>query len=188
MQRPKLGRRFGRAQYEACRCRFATFLVHVVVVILLIALVGAVGLAPVSGQVQDCSPKDLSAAIQPTDRAYEPARALSEHLERGGFRIRCVLRSHMEGLFEGLAGAALYRTNRGDFEALFLSPPETFDQLRLNERQERASWVCSFEGKPKAWPVNRMEGRRMQFVKHAHRLLVVRDEKLAALLQEAIEQ
>jgi len=160
----------------------------VVVVILVIALVGAVGLAPLSGQVEDCSPLDLSAAIQPTDRAYEPARALSEHLERRGFRIRCVLRSHMESLFEGLAGAALYRTNHGDFEALFLSPPDTFDQLTVNERKGRASWVYSLEGKPKPWPVNRMEGRRMQFVKHAHRLLLVRDEKLAALLQEAIEQ
>lgn len=157
--------------------------------ILLIALVGAVGLAPLSGQVQDCSPKDLSAALQLTDKAYEPARALSEHLERGGFEVRCVLRSHMEGLFEGLVGAALYRTNRGDFEALFLSPPDTFDQLRVNERKERVSWVYSFEGEPKAWSANRMEGRRMQFVKNAHRLLLVwENEKLAALLQEAIDQ
>ena len=157
--------------------------------ILVIALVGAVGLAPLSGQVQDCSPKDLSAAVQPTDKVYEPARALADHLERSGFRVRCVLRSHMEGLFEGLAGAALYRTNQGDFDALFLPPPNTFDQLRVDERKERASWVYSFEGEPKPWPANRMEGRRIQFVKHAHRLLVVwDDEKLAALLQEVIEQ
>jgi hypothetical protein len=157
-------------------------------VILVIALVGAVGLAPLSGQVEDCSPLDLSAAIQPTDKAYGPARALSEHLERGGFRVKCMLRSHMEGLFEGLVGAALYRTNRGDFDALFLSPPDTFDQLRVTERIEGVSWVYSFEGRPKPWPVNRMEGRRMQFVKHAHRLLLVRDEKLAALLQAAIDR
>jgi hypothetical protein len=156
-------------------------------VILVIAVVAAVPLAPLSGQVQDCSPKDLSAAVQPTDKAYGPARALSEHLERGGFRVRCVLRSHFEGLFEGLVGAALYRTNRGDFEALFLSPPDTFDQLRVNERQERGAWVYSFEGEPRPWSANRMEGRKMQFVKHAHRLLLVSDdEKLAALLQEAI--
>ena len=157
--------------------------------ILVIVLVGAVGLASLSGQVQDCSPLDVSAVIQLTDKAYEPARALSEHLERGGFRVRCVLRSHMEGLFEGLVGAALYRTDRGDFEALFLSPSDTFAKLRVNERQEGVSWVYSFEGAPKPWSVNRMQGRRMQFVKHAHRLLLVfENEKLAALLQEAIDQ
>ena len=158
--------------------------------ILVIALVGAVGLAPLSGQVEDCSPLDLSAAVEPADKAYGPARALSEHLERGGFRVRCVLRSHMEGLFEGQVGAALYRTNRGDFEALFLSPPDTFDGLRVNERKERVSWVYSFEGEPKPWSANRMEGRRrMQVVKHAHRLLLIwENEKLASLLQEAIDQ
>lgn len=156
-------------------------------VILVIASVAAVGLAPLSGQIQDCSPMDLSAAVQPTDKAYGPARALSDHLERGGFRVRCVLRSRWEGLFEGLVGAALYRTDRGDFEALFLSPSDTFDQLRVNERKEGAAWVYSFEGEPKPWPANRIEGRRIQFVKHAHRLLLVwDDEKLAALLQQAI--
>jgi hypothetical protein len=39
------------------------------------------------------------------------------------------------------------------------------------------------------WSANRMEGRRMQFVKHAHRLLLMwENEKLAALLQEAIDR
>ena len=156
-------------------------------VILMTALVAAVGRAPLSGQVRDCSPTDLSAAVQPTDKVYGPARALSEQLERGGFQVRCVLRSRLAGLFEGLVGAALYRTDRGDFEALFLSPPETFDQLRVNERIERGAWVYSFEGEPTVRPANRMEGRKMHVVKHAHRLLLVwDDEQLAALLQEAI--
>jgi hypothetical protein len=154
---------------------------------LMIALVAAVGHAPLLGQVQDCSPTDLSAAVQPADKVYGPTRVLSQQLERGGFRVRCVLRSHFEGLFEGLAGAALYRTDRGDFEALFLSPPDTFDQLTVNERHERGAWVYSFEGEPKPRPGTRMEGRRRHFVKHAQRLLVVwDDERLAALLQETI--
>jgi hypothetical protein len=53
--------------------------------------------------------------------------------------------------------------------------------------EERGAWVYSFEGAPKPWPANRMEGRKMQFVKHGHRFLMVwNDEELAALLQEAI--
>jgi hypothetical protein len=152
---------------------------------LAIALVGVVGLAHLSGQVQECSSRDLSAAVQPTDNVYTPALEFSERLERGGLRVRCVLRSVWEGEFEGLVGAALYRTDRGDFDALFLSPPDTFDQLIVNERKEGATWVYSFQGEPKPAAANRIEGRRkMQFVKHGHRLLLVwDDEKLAAFLQ-----
>jgi hypothetical protein len=154
---------------------------------LTIALYAVVGLPPLSAQARDCSPTDLSAVLQPNEKAYGPALELSQDLQRGGVVVRCVLRSHFASLFEGLVGAALYRTDRGDFEALFLAPPETFDQLVINERKGGALWVYSFEGEPKPWPSNRMEGRRMQFVKHAHRLLLLReDENFAATLQRVI--
>jgi hypothetical protein len=155
--------------------------------ILAVAMLGVFGIAPLSSQVQECTATDLSAAVEPTDKVYGPALRLAEDLQRGGFRVRCVLRSHWERSFDGLLGAALYRTDGGDFEALFLSPPATFDQLIINERKEGAGWVYWFEGSPKPWPTNRVEGRRMKFVKHADRLLVVGDdEKLAASLQRVI--
>ncbi len=153
---------------------------------LVTALVAAVAVPP-SIQAQDCTPRDLSAALQPHDKAFAPALELSQDLQRGGFVVRCILRSRLEGLFEGLTGAALYRTDRGHFEALFLPAPNTFDQLIVNERREGERWVYSFEGLPKPWPANRMEGRKTHFVKNAQRLLLVlENETLAASLRRVL--
>ena len=153
---------------------------------LVTALLAAVALPP-SVQAQDCTPRDLSAALQSNDKALAPALELSQDLQHGGFVVRCILRSRWEGLFEGLIGAALYRTDRGDFEALFLAAPNTFDQLIVNERREGDRWVYSFEGQPKPWPANRVEGRRIHFVKNAQRLLfVLEDETLAASLRRVL--
>lgn len=153
---------------------------------IVIALVSGLSV-PLSIQAQHCTPRDLSAALQPNDKAYDHGLELARDLQRGGIVVRCILRSTSEGLFEGLVGAALYRTDRGDFEALFLAAPNTFDQLNVNEQKEGDVWVYSFEGQPKPWPANRMEGRRVHFVKDAHRLLLVlENETLAATLQRLL--
>ena len=154
---------------------------------LAMALVASVAL-PQSVPAQDCTPMDLSATLQPNDKVFDLALELSRDLQRGGFVVRCFLRSRFEGLFEGLAGAALFRTDRGDFEALLLAAPSTFDRLIVRERREGLLWVYSFEGEPKPWPANRMEGRRIQFVKGAHRLLLVfENETLALSLQQVLD-
>lgn len=155
--------------------------------VVIAALIGAVGLHPLSAHNQDCPPNDLSAALQPGDQAYAPALTLSQDLQRSGFVVRCVLRSHFESAFEGQIGAALYRTDRGDFEALFLAPPATFDQLTFNERREGASWVYTLTGQPKLRSSNRIEGRRLRVVKHAQRLfMVLENDRLAATLERVI--
>jgi hypothetical protein len=153
---------------------------------MLVALV-AVVFVPQSVRAQDCTLRDLSAALQPNEKVYGHALELSQDLQRGGFVVSCVLRSHWEGLFVGLVGAALYRTDRGDFEVLFLDEPDTFDQLIVHELLEGDRWVYSFEGQPKPWSTNRMEGRKMYFVKAAHRLLVaMENEALAAALRRLL--
>src|SRR5258705_7565564 len=80
-----------------------------------------------TGQSEKCNDQDLLAVLQPADKAYSKAMELAETLRAGDFIIKCVLRSKQEGLFEGLEGAALFRTNRGDFEALFLPKEKTFE-------------------------------------------------------------
>jgi len=61
----------------------------------------------------------------------------------------------MEGAFEGLEGAALYRTDRGDFEALFLPKPQTFAGMIVIEEQQNGRYTYSFHGHgrgpPTAW-------------------------------------
>src|SRR5439155_27213663 len=44
---------------------------------------------------------------------YVGAMELAPIFRSRGFTVKCVLRSTMEGAFEGLEGAALYRTDRG---------------------------------------------------------------------------
>lgn len=161
---------------------------HVLGFTLVIALLTRLSV-PLPIQAQGCTPDELSSALQLNDKLFDHALELSQDLQRGGFAVRCILRSHWEGLFEGLVGAALYRTDRGDFEALFLAPPKTFDQLIVNERKEGDSWVYSFAGDPKPWPVNRIEGRRIHFVKDRSRLLLVLEsDTLAASLHRALIQ
>lgn len=68
-----------------------------------------------------CDPK---AALPATDPAHAEAMKLSKTLNRHGIQIRCVLLSKEAQLFDGQLGAALFRTEIGDFEALFLPPTQ----------------------------------------------------------------
>ena len=50
---------------------------------------------------------------------------------------------HHEWLFEGEVGAAIYKTSRGVFEALFLPQSRSFDELQIRERRDGASYLYS---------------------------------------------
>lgn len=77
----------------------------------------------------DCSSNDFFAVLKPDNPAYANAMNLTRALQLHGFIIKCVLQSKMSDVFEGQKGAALFRTDRGDFEALFLPNTETFDSV-----------------------------------------------------------
>src|SRR5262245_24887182 len=116
-----------------------------------------------------CSDLDLEAVLQPTNKAYSMAMELAQTLQAKGFIIKCVLRSKMEDFFEELEGAALFRTTRGSFEALFLPKPKTFDKLIVLERTENGRYIYSFEGDPKPAPWTGIDSARpIYFVKHDH--------------------
>lgn len=138
-------------------------------------------------QSAKCDGRDLQAAIQSSEQVYSMAMELADRLQAKDFTIKCVLRSKMEGLFEGLQGAALFRTNKGDFEALFLPKHRTFEKLNVLERHDTGWYIYSFDGDPKPWPANRIESpRRMYFVKQAHILLSMSSDTLAKDLHTAI--
>ena len=81
-------------------------------------------------------------------------------------------------------GAALYRTDRGDFEVLFLPPPNTFQLLKVVERQDGERYTYRFNGPPKPWPANRIDSaQRIYFIKHKNMLFVLSDKQLAATLE-----
>jgi len=145
-----------------------------------------------NGQSDKCSDRDLVAVLQPTDDkfSYSMAMELAQTLQARGFIIKCVLTSKMGGFFEEQEGAALFRTNRGDFEALFLPKTKTFERLGILERQVNSRYIhfhYSFEGIPKPRQSGEFDSsRRWYFVKHAHMLLETEDDALANDLRQAL--
>jgi hypothetical protein len=109
---------------------------------------------------------------------------LARTLSSRGFVVRCVLSSKMQDLFAGQVGAALYRTNRGVFEALFLPKSQNFSALEVIERRETNSYVYSFRGSPQPWPANRMEGRPTFFLKYANQLFMTWDRQVKESLDQ----
>lgn len=97
-------------------------------------------------------------ALQPTDPAYADALELARTLRDNGFIVMCIAPSKWTGVFDGQKGAALYKTDRGSFEALFLPKPQNFDQLQIIQREENGEYVYSFAGSPTASPANRTAG------------------------------
>jgi hypothetical protein len=127
-----------------------------------------------AGQSSTCSARDLAAEMKPGSPLYIDANELAKALVARGFVVKCVLRSKMEGLFEGMSGAALYRTDRGDFEALFLPKPQSFEALEVVEGREDGRYIYSFRGDPRPRTANRIDSSRpMYFIKHANRLLII---------------
>jgi len=47
-----------------------------------------------------------------------------------------------------MSGAAVYRTNRGDLEALFLPKPQSFEGLEIIEERKNGRYLYSFRGNP----------------------------------------
>jgi hypothetical protein len=138
-------------------------------------------------QSAECSPEDTAALLQPTDAAYSDAMELGSTLSEHGFAIRCILTSKLGGLFKSLEGAALYRTDHGDFDALFLPAPETFAELKIVERSTKKGFAYWFSGKSRAWAANRLEsGHREYFLKHQNQLLILDDDQLRMKLQDAL--
>src|SRR5256885_2134815 len=100
------------------------------------------------GNQQPCGPEEAQALLPVGNPAYADAVDLVRTLSSRGFAVKCILSSKMEGLFAGQEGAALYRTNRGDFETLFLSKSQNFMRCRLSSDERQADMFTPFEEVP----------------------------------------
>ncbi len=132
----------------------------------------------------ECDARELLSPLKPIDPIYSEAMNLAKVLRGHGLIVKCVLPSKRINVFEGQVGAALYRTNRGDFEALFLKKPATFASVKPTEAQENGFYLYSFEGSPatSGW----YSSRREYFVKHRSQMLVTREEQLAVYLDKEL--
>ena len=130
---------------------------------------------------------DRGALLPRTDPAYADATELAKTLTRHGISIRCVLLSKEARMFEGQLGAAFFASDIGNFEALFLPRPKTWNELEIVEQREQGGYTrYHFRGAPKysgTW-----EGKSVNFVKHWNQLLHSLDEKTVAKLREAFQR
>jgi hypothetical protein len=135
-----------------------------------------------------CGPEDLKASLPSNGQAYPEAIALSETLRKYGISVKCILMSKMDGTFDGQDGAALYRTDHGDFEVLFLPQPKTFDHLKVIELRKGKRYSYRFKGPPQPWPANLIDSAfRIYFIKNRNMLFVVEHNKeLAAMLGKLV--
>src|SRR5262249_48126260 len=88
--------------------------------------------------------------------------------------------------FERQLGAALYRTDRGDFEALFLTKPRTFASVRLVEHTDSGRYFYRFEGSPRAPGGDMDSARRTFFARRANQFFVTEDHQPAASLGQIL--
>jgi hypothetical protein len=143
----------------------------------------------VAGQSPGCSERELAAEIKSDSPVYPDANELAKTLVAGGFVVKCMLHSTMQGMFEGMSGDVLYRTDRGDFVALFMAKPKSFESLEIIEKLEKSRYIYSFRGNPQPRGENRIvdSSRPEYFIKHANQLLIIwGDSQLAESLRRVL--
>jgi hypothetical protein len=136
-------------------------------VVLLIASVQSSLLA----QSSDCTGKAAQASLSSIDPVYVDAMELARNLIDHRFIVNCVQASKWGHLFDDQEGAALYRTDQGDFEVLFLPKPETFDAVQVVEERQDNTYRYSFRGTPRS--LTRVEGKRIEFIRSGNLLFLV---------------
>jgi hypothetical protein len=95
------------------------------------------------------------------------------------------LKSKSWSRFEGQKGAAFFRTNRGDFDALFLPKPQTWDALEIIQTEKDGRYLTSFQGWPRRVPMN--GSKPCYFVKYANVLCITgQDEQLSIKLNRIL--
>lgn len=129
-----------------------------------------------------CDSRELKYPLNAKDPAYRSAMQLAQTLSSHGIKINCVLPSKMANFFLGQKGAALFRTDHGDFEALFAFQSEQFAYLAVAERpQENSFHTYDIYGTP---TVRTIEGREQFFLRYDTTFFVTMDERLARSLAE----
>jgi hypothetical protein len=159
-------------------------------VMLLIASVQSSLLA----QSSDCTGKAAQAQLSSIDPVYVDAMDLARNLIDHGFIVNCVQASKWGHLFDDQEGAALYRTEQGNFHVLFLPKPETFDAIQVVEQKQGDLYLYSFRGTPHS--PGRLEGKT-DFIRSANLLFIVGSDAdngygpkrdLAAIIEDAVSR
>jgi hypothetical protein len=140
-----------------------------------------------SADSSECTPNELLALMKPDDPAYADAMELAQTLHAHGVIVKCILQSKMVHLFEDQKGAAFFKTDYGDFNALFLPKPQTFSSVEIISRSENGRFLYSFRGSPRPvspYPID--SAYPMFFEKHENQLFITSKSQLAATMAKAV--
>lgn len=146
-------------------------------------------------QSSDCTGKAAQAQLSSIDPVYVDAMDLARNLIDHGFIVNCVQASKWGHLFDDQEGAALYRTEQGNFHVLFLPEPETFDAIQVVEQRQGDLYLYSFRGTPHS--PGRLEGKRTDFIRSGNLLFLVGSDAdngygpmrdLAAIIEDAVSR
>jgi hypothetical protein len=152
--------------------------------VILLLLLTASTQSSLLAQSSDCTGRDAQIQLRSANPGYVDAMELARNLIDHGFIVKCVLPSKMENLFDGQKGAAVYRTDRGEFNVLFLPKAETFDAVEVVEQKQGERYIYSFRGTPHS--PTRMEAKKTYFIKSGNLLFVAwGDAELATSIQAA---
>ena len=154
-------------------------------VVLGFLVLGVASQAKLAGQPLECPAAGAPELLKAIYAVYSDAKELALTLSGYGFIVKCIARSKWDDFVPGAKGAALYLTDHGDFDVVFLPKPLTFDGLDVIERQTNGEYEYSFRGSPR--PASRMAGRkRTYFFKHSNQLFMAWNLRTATNLARVL--
>ena len=150
-----------------------------------LAVVSGLWLTSLSAQPLECTGKAAQAQLSVIDPVYVDAMELARLLIDDGFIVKCVQGSKMQNVFDGQTGAALYVTDKGSFDVLFLPKEQNFSGVQIIELNEGKRHMLSFRGNPSSR--FHMGYQKTYFITINNLLFVAwRDSELAATIQNNI--
>jgi hypothetical protein len=138
--------------------------------------------ATLAAESLGCPAESSGSIMEVSYPVYTDAAQLAQELSAHGYVVGCIARSVFEGSMPITMGAALYMTNRGAFDVIFLPKPQTFEALEIIERQKKGNYIYKFRGTPRF--ARQMAPKKTYFFKQSGRLFIAFDEQTAASLAE----
>jgi len=130
-------------------------------------------------------PRAEEVRLDQSSAVYEDAWELAHTLSKHAFLVNCIQNSKEDRLFPIQKGAALYRTNQGDFVVWFLPKTRTFDRLEVVSQSEgEGRYLYTFRGEPKI-ATKFHSSKQTWFISHQNLMFeVFGDQELADHLSD----
>jgi hypothetical protein len=145
-------------------------------------MVYVISRATLAAEPLECPAESSGSLMEASYPAYPDATQLAQELSANGYIVRCIARSTFEVSIPVVKGAALYITNRGAFDVIFLPKPQSFETLEIIERQKKGTYIYKFRGTPRI--ARQMAPKKTYFFKQSNRLFIAFDKQTAASIGE----